>query len=64
MVLSLQDIYHIDPEIHHGIPDLISNMVLPYLHEDSISHLAPGGRPIRVNDQWMYYQTCMLLQTM
>ena len=47
--------YHIDPEIHHGIPDLITSYGLAVLTEDSISHLAPIERPLRVNDQWMYH---------
>ena len=47
--------YHIDPEIHHGIPDLINSYGLAVLTEDSISHLADIERPIRVNDQWMYH---------
>ena len=40
--------YHIDPEIHHGIPDLINSYGIAVLTEDSISHLAPVERPIRV----------------
>ncbi|MDY4693622.1 MAG: acyl-CoA dehydratase activase-related protein [Blautia sp.] len=47
--------YHIDPEIHHGIPDLINSYGFAVLSEDSVSHLAPVERPIRVNDQWMYH---------
>jgi len=47
--------YHIDPEIHHGIPDLINSYGAAVLTEDAISHLAPIERPIRVNDQWMYH---------
>ena len=47
--------YHIDPEIHHGIPDMINSYGLCVLTEDSISHLAPLERPLRVNDQWMYH---------
>ncbi|MGI6094016.1 MAG: acyl-CoA dehydratase activase-related protein [Lachnospiraceae bacterium] len=47
--------YHIDPEIHHGIPDMINSYGLAVLTEDSISHLAPLERPLRVNDQWMYH---------
>ncbi len=47
--------YHIDPEIHHGIPDMINSYDLAVLTEDSVSHLAPLERPIRVNDQWMYH---------
>ena len=47
--------YHIDPEIHHGIPDLINSYGIAVFTEDSISHLAKIERPIRVNDQWMYH---------
>ena len=47
--------YHIDPEIHHGIPDMITSYGLCVLTEDSVSHLAPLERPLRVNDQWMYH---------
>ncbi len=47
--------YHIDPEIHHGIPDLINSYGVAVLTEDSVSHLKPLERPIRVNDQWMYH---------
>ena len=47
--------YHIDPEIHHGIPDLIVSYGVAVFTEDSISHLAEVERPLRVNDQWMYH---------
>ncbi|MDO4272515.1 MAG: acyl-CoA dehydratase activase-related protein [Eubacteriales bacterium] len=47
--------YHIDPEIHHGIPDLINSYGIAVFTEDSISHLGEIERPIRVNDQWMYH---------
>ncbi len=47
--------YHIDPEIHHGIPELINSYDIAVLTEDSISHLAPVERPLRVSDQWMYH---------
>ena len=47
--------YHIDPEIHHGIPDMINSYGIAVFTEDSISHLAQVERPIRVNDQWMYH---------
>ncbi|MGI6068992.1 MAG: acyl-CoA dehydratase activase-related protein [Blautia sp.] len=47
--------YHIDPEIHHGIPELINSYGVAVLTEDSVSHLVPVERPIRVNDQWMYH---------
>ncbi len=47
--------YHIDPEIHHGIPELITSYDIPVLTEDSISHLAPVEGPLLVSDQWMYH---------
>ena len=47
--------YHIDPEINHGIPELIASYDLAVLSEDSISHLAPVERPTIAMDQWMYH---------
>jgi predicted CoA-substrate-specific enzyme activase len=47
--------YHIDPEIHHGIPELITSYGIAVLTEDSISHLSPPERPLIVSDQWMYH---------
>ncbi|MDD6346522.1 MAG: acyl-CoA dehydratase activase-related protein [Lachnospiraceae bacterium] len=47
--------YHIDPEINHGIPEMINAYGMAVLTEDSVSHLTPLDRPLRVNDQWMYH---------
>ena len=47
--------YHVDPEVHHGIPELINSYDIAVLTEDSVSHLAQIERPLRVNDQWMYH---------
>ncbi|MGL5434222.1 MAG: acyl-CoA dehydratase activase-related protein [Lachnospiraceae bacterium] len=47
--------YHVDPEIHHGIPELITSYGLAVLTEDSISHLTKVDRPMVVTDQWMYH---------
>lgn len=47
--------YHTDPEIHHGIPELIASYGLAVLTEDSISHLSRPDRPLIVMDQWMYH---------
>ncbi len=47
--------YHIDPEINHGIPELINSYGLAVLTEDSISHLGKIDRPMIVVDQWMYH---------
>ena len=47
--------YHVDPEINHGIPELITSYDMAVLTEDSISHLAKPERPLIVSDQWMYH---------
>lgn len=47
--------YHLDPEINHGIPELITSYDIAVLTEDSISHLAEVDRPTIVMDQWMYH---------
>ena len=47
--------YHIEPEIHHGIPELINSYHMAVLTEDSISHLGNIDRPLIVMDQWMYH---------
>ena len=47
--------YHIDPEINHGIPELINSYGIAVLTEDSVSHLAKPERPLIVSDQWMYH---------
>lgn len=47
--------YHVDPEINHGIPELITSYGFAVLTEDSISHLGKVDRPLIVTDQWMYH---------
>ncbi len=47
--------YHTDPEINHGIPELITSYGIAVLTEDSISHLGSVERPLIVMDQWMYH---------
>lgn len=47
--------YHLDPEINHGIPELINSLDMEVLTEDSISHLGNLERPLRVVDQWVYH---------
>jgi predicted CoA-substrate-specific enzyme activase len=47
--------YHIDPEIHHGIPELINRLGMAVLTEDSVAHLGTVERPLRVVDQWVYH---------
>ena len=40
--------YHIDPEINHGIPELINSYGIAVLTEDSVSHLGNVERPLIV----------------
>ncbi|GKX29969.1 2-hydroxyglutaryl-CoA dehydratase [Vallitalea longa] len=47
--------YHIDQEINHGIPELINNLGMAVLTEDSIAHLGKINNPLRVVDQWTYH---------
>ena len=47
--------YHVDPEINHGIPELITSYGFAVLTEDSISQLGEIERPLVVTDQWMYH---------
>ena len=47
--------YHLDVEINHGIPELITGYDIAVLTEDSVSHLAKPERPLIVSDQWMYH---------
>jgi predicted CoA-substrate-specific enzyme activase len=47
--------YHLDPEINHGIPEMITGLGLAVLTEDSVAHLGEVERPLRVLDQWVYH---------
>ncbi|AXE38782.1 2-hydroxyisocaproyl-CoA dehydratase activator [Acidipropionibacterium virtanenii] len=49
--------YHVDPEIHHGIPEMANSLGLAVLTEDSVAHLGADllERPLRVRDQWMFH---------
>lgn len=47
--------YHIDPEINHGIPSVITDFDMPVLTEDSVAHLGIIERPLRIVDQWVYH---------
>ncbi len=47
--------YHIDPEVNHGIPELIAGYNMAVFTEDSISHLGNVERPLVVRDQWAYH---------
>ena len=47
--------YHLDPEINHGIPELVSGLGLAVFTEDSVAHLGSIERPLRIVDQWTYH---------
>ena len=47
--------YHIDPEINHGIPELIASYGLFVFTEDSLPMDFDPERPLRVVDQWVYH---------
>jgi predicted CoA-substrate-specific enzyme activase len=46
--------YHIDPEINHGIDELIASFNLVVITEDAVSHLSPR-QTLRVLNQWTYH---------
>ena len=47
--------YHLDPEINHGIPEMIHGLGLAVFTEDSVAHLGHVERPLRIIDQWTYH---------
>ncbi|MGN0793838.1 MAG: acyl-CoA dehydratase activase-related protein [Aristaeellaceae bacterium] len=47
--------YHADPEINHGMPELIASYGLAVLTEDCIPADYHGEHPLRVSDQWVYH---------
>lgn len=48
--------YHVDPEINHGIPEMITQLGMPVLTEDSVSEPGSLAEPLRVRDQWTYHR--------
>lgn len=47
--------YHIDPEINHGMAEMITGLGLPVLSEDSIVGEENLDGKLRVLDQWNYH---------
>ena len=47
--------YHVDPEINHGIAEMIQSYGLPILSEDSIYHIKTDSPKISVVNQWSYH---------
>ena len=47
--------YHLDPEINHGIPEMIAGYGFDVFTEDSLPVDFTPSRPLRANDQWVYH---------
>ena len=49
--------YHVDPEINHGLDNVITSLGMAVLTEDSVAALASSKseQPLRVLDQWKYH---------
>ena len=47
--------YHIDPEINHGIAEMIQSYNLPILSEDCVYHTKIDAPQISVVNQWSYH---------
>ncbi|MBP5781324.1 MAG: 2-hydroxyacyl-CoA dehydratase, partial [Clostridia bacterium] len=47
--------YHIDPEINHGISQMIAGFGMCVLTEDSVAPMGELETPIRVVNQWSYH---------
>lgn len=47
--------YHIDSEINHGIPKLITELGFAVLTEDSIAYLGKNTEKLSVVNQWAYH---------
>ena len=47
--------YHIDPEINHGIPELIQSYGIAVLSEDAVYHLPVSREKLDIVNQWSYH---------
>lgn len=47
--------YHVDPEINHGISELMTSLGLAVLSEDSVARRTEFRGGLRVLDQWTYH---------
>lgn len=47
--------YHIDPEINHGIPEMIQSYGLPVLSEDMLYHQPARKEALSIVNQWSYH---------
>ncbi len=47
--------YHLDPEINHGIPEMIHGFGLAVFTEDSIAGMSERSLVLRATNQWTYH---------
>lgn len=47
--------YHIDPEINHGIPEMIAAHGFAVLSEDAVAHLVGQKITLQVFNQWVFH---------
>lgn len=47
--------YHMDPEINHGIPEMIQSYDLPIISEDAVYHMPVQSEPLKIVNQWSYH---------
>ncbi|WP_196593262.1 2-hydroxyacyl-CoA dehydratase [Pectinatus sottacetonis] len=47
--------YHIDPEINHGIPEMIQSYGIAILSEDALYHLTIEKENLSIVNQWSYH---------
>ena len=47
--------YHVDPEINHGIPEMIQSYGLPVLSEDAVYHMPVQAEGLKIVNQWSYH---------
>jgi len=46
--------YHIDPEINHGVDELVTSLGFVLITEDAVAHLAEGKEKRSVLNQWTF----------
>lgn len=47
--------YHLDPEVNHGIPEMIHGFDLAILTEDAVAGLNTNRTKLRFTNQWTYH---------
>lgn len=55
VILLIGRPYHIDPEINHGIPEMIQSYNLAIVSEDSVYHMDTPEENLYIVNQWSYH---------